>query len=65
MSESSSALTISLRAVYETREPTGFESFLEKIYSKWLAFLDKIGDGLIVFVPKVIELWARMLGKNR
>lgn len=63
--ESSTSLEMSLRAIYTTRERSGFENFLEKLYTKWLGFLDKVGDLLIPVVPKVVEFWARLLGKNR
>lgn len=60
-----SALEIRVKAVFETREPNGFESFQEKMYDAWKAFLDKLGDALLKIVPKIIAFWARVLGKNR
>lgn len=64
VNETANGLTIRLQAVFETREPTGFESFVEKVYVKWLAFLDKLGDFLIPIVPKIIHFWARLLGNK-
>ena len=64
VNESANSLTIRLQAVYETREPNGFESFVEKIYVKWLAFLDVLGDHFIRVLPKVLAFWARLLGNK-
>ena len=50
--------------MYETREPNGFEAFVEKLYVNWLKFLDKLGDFLIPIVPKIIHFWARLLGNK-
>ena len=57
------SLTIELKAVFETREPTGFENFVEGLYVNWLKFLDWLGNILIKTVPPMIELWAKILGK--
>lgn len=64
VNETANGLTIRLQAVYETREPNGFESFVEKLYVNWLKFLDKLGDFLIPIVPKIIHFWARLLGNK-
>ncbi len=64
VTESVSALTLSLQAVFETREPTGFETVLEALYVRWLAFLDVLGDTLTPIVPKLIEAFAAMLSKT-
>lgn len=58
------ALELQLEAVFETREPTSFESFQEKLFNAWNAFLDKIGDRLLIIVPKLIAFLARILGKK-
>lgn len=64
VTETENALTVRLQAVYETREPNGFESFVEKLYVKWLAFLDVLGDHYIRTLPKVIDLLAKLLGNR-
>ena len=64
VTESASALTISLQAVFEARQPNGFESVLEALYVRWLAFLDVLGDTLTPIVPKLIEAFAAALGKT-
>lgn len=64
VTESETALTISLQAVYETREPTGKEAFVEKLYSKWLAFLDVLGNILLKTTPALIAFWAKILGNK-
>lgn len=64
VNESENALTISLQAVYETREPTGGEVFVEKIYVKWLAFLDVLGNALLKITPKLLAFWAKILGNK-
>lgn len=58
------SLTLELKAVYETREPNGFESFLESLYNIWLDYLDWVGDILIKVVPALVEFSAKMLGKK-
>lgn len=58
------SLNIKVKAVYETREPSGFENFVEGVYVKWCAFLDKLGDVLLNVVPKLIAFWAKILGKG-
>ena len=62
--ESENALNIRLQAVYETREPTGGENFVEKLYVKWLAFLDVLGNALLKITPKLISFWAKILGNK-
>jgi hypothetical protein len=62
VNETENAITIRLQAVYETREPTGWESFVEQLYSKWRAFLDVLGDILIKLVPQLVSFWAKLLG---
>lgn len=62
VTETENAITIRLQAVYETREPTGTESFVEQLYAKWRAFLDVLGDILIKLVPQFVALWAKILG---
>lgn len=62
--DTENSLTIKVKAVYETREPTGFESFVEKMYTNWCIFLDKLGDVLLKVVPKLIAFWAKILGKG-
>lgn len=57
------SLTLELKAVFETREPNGFESFLETLYTKWLEYLDWVGDILIKIIPPMVEFWAKLLGK--
>ena len=64
VAETETALTVSLQAVYETREPTGSESFVEKIYVKWLAFLDLLGNLLLKITPKMLAFWAKLLGNK-
>ena len=64
VTESDSAMSFSLQAIFETREPNGFESVLESLYTKWLAFLDVLGDTLTPIVPKLIEAFAAALGKT-
>lgn len=64
VNETENALTISLQAVYETREPTGGEAFVEKLYSKWLAFLDVLGNVLLKTTPKLLAFWAKILGNK-
>lgn len=64
VNESENAITIRLQAVYETREPTGSESFVEKIYVKWLAFLDVLGNALLKITPKLLAFWATILGNK-
>lgn len=62
--DTANSLNIKVKAVYETREPSGFESFVEKLYTNWCAFLDKLGDVLLKVVPKLIAFWAKILGKG-
>jgi len=57
------SLSLELKAVFETREPNGFESFLESLYVKWLEYLDWVGDILIKIIPPMVEFWAKLLGK--
>lgn len=64
VNETENGLTINLQAVYETREPTGGEAFVEKLYVKWLAFLDVLGDVLIKLTPKLLAFWAKILGNK-
>ncbi len=64
VNETANALTVRLQAVYETREPTGAESFVEKLYVKWLAFLDVLGNALLKITPKLIAFWAKILGNK-
>ena len=64
VNETDKAITIRLQAVYETREPNGFESVVEKLYVKWLEFLDKLGDFLIPIVPQIVHYIATLLGNN-
>lgn len=64
VNESENAITIRLQAVYETREPTGSEAFVEKLYVKWLAFLDVLGDVLLKITPKLLAFWATILGNK-
>ena len=64
VNESETAMTIRLQAVFETREPTGGEAFVEKIYVKWLAFLDVLGNILLKITPKLIAFWAKILGNK-
>ena len=59
------SIEVKFKAVYETREPNGFENFLEKIYTKWCDFLDMIGDHWIKLVPEIFASVAKILGKNR
>lgn len=61
VTESENAIAIRLEAVFETREPTGMESFVEQLYTKWRAFLDMLGDVLIKLVPQFIAEWAEIL----
>ena len=63
--DTESELSIRVKAVFETREPTKWEAFQEKMYDHWMAFLDKIGDVLLKIVPKMMAFWAKVLGKNR
>lgn len=58
------SLNIKVKAVYETREPSGFESFVEKMYTNWCIFLDKLGDVLLKVVPKLVAFLAKILGKG-
>ena len=58
-------LSFRVKAVFETREPTSYEAFQEKVHTRWMAFLDKIGDLLLKIVPKMFAFWAKVLGKNR
>ena len=58
------SLALELKAVYETREPNGFESFLESLYNIWLDYLDWVGDILIKVLPALVEISAKMLGKK-
>ena len=58
-------LSLRVKAVFETREPTGYEAFQEKNYERWMAFLDKIGDVMLKVLPKIMAFWAKVLGKNR
>ena len=60
--ETENSLNIRLQAVYETREPEGVEPVLEQLYSKWLAFLDVVGDYLIPIVPELLHRLAKLLG---
>ena len=64
VNETEGAIDIRLQAVYETREPTGWENFVEKLYVKWLAFLDVLGNVLIKTTPKLLAFWARILGNK-
>ncbi len=64
VNESETAITVRLQAVYETREPTGSENFVEKIYVKWLAFLDVLGNLLLKTTPKMLAFWAKLLGNK-
>lgn len=64
VNETENEITIRLQAVFETREPTGGETFVEKIYVKWCAFLDVLGNALLKIVPKLIAFWARILGNK-
>lgn len=64
VTESANAISISLQAVYETREPTGSEAAMEKFYSKWLAFLDLLGNLFLKTTPKLIAFWAKLLGNK-
>lgn len=63
--DDASALSLRVKAVFETREPTSFEAFQEKVHDRWMAFLDKIGDVLLKVIPKIFAFWAKVLGKNR
>jgi hypothetical protein len=64
VNETENGITINLQAVYETREPTGGEAFVEKLYVKWLAFLDVLGNVLIKVTPKLLAFWAKILGNK-
>lgn len=64
VTETENALDIRLQAVYETREPTGAENFVEKLYVKWLAFLDVLGNVLLKTTPKLLAFWAMILGNK-
>lgn len=64
VNETENGITINLQAVYETREPTGGEAFVEKLYVKWLAFLDVLGDMLLKTTPKLLAFWAKILGNK-
>lgn len=64
VNETENAITIRLQAVYETREPAGAEVFVEKLYVKWLAFLDVLGNVLLKTTPKLLAFWARILGNK-
>ena len=64
VNETVDAITISLQAVFETREPTGSEAFVEKVYVKWCAFLDLLGNVLLKIVPKLVAFWAKILGNK-
>ena len=64
VAETENAITIRLQAVYETREPTGSEVFVEKLYVKWLAFLDVLGNVLLKVTPKMLAFWALLLGNK-
>ena len=63
--DSENAISLRVKAVFETREPTDFEAFQEKTHENWMKFLDKIGDVLLKIVPKIVAFWAKVLGKNR
>lgn len=58
------SLVITVEAVYDTAEPTGWQSFVEANYSNWLKFLDVIGNMLLKIVPAVLAFWARLLGNK-
>lgn len=62
VNETENAITIRLQAVFETREPTGMESFVEQLYTRWRAFLDVLGDILIKLMPQFVAFWAQVLG---
>lgn len=62
--DNANALNITVKAVFETREPTGAENFVEGVYANWVKFLDKLGDLLIKIVPKMVAVWAKILGKG-
>ncbi|MBQ7541729.1 MAG: hypothetical protein IJT44_05505 [Clostridia bacterium] len=64
VNETEKALSFRLTAVYETREPNGFETVVEKVYVKWLEFLDKLGDFLLPIVPQIVHYIATLLGKD-
>lgn len=58
------SLTITVKAVFEMSEPTGWQSFVEMNYANWLKFLDVIGNVLLKIVPAVLAFWARLLGNK-
>jgi hypothetical protein len=62
--DSENSLRLTLEAVYETREPTKMESFVEKLYVKWLEFLDVLGNLLLKITPKLVSFWAKLLGNR-
>lgn len=62
--DNANALNIKVKAVFETSEPTGWQNFVEGVYVRWTAMLDKLGDMLLKVVPALLAFWAKILGKG-
>lgn len=58
-------LDIALKAIWTTREPTSTETFVEKLYAKYIsvrdALLDILGNYLLKLFPAFLATWAQFL----